>query len=286
MDEETLNRFLEKQGRTVNSLEDEDFDVYFDSFFARHNALIRKNLTLLEIYKTKQGFLARLFCTFRPITPCDGQWEPTKLTYGKRGSLHVPRDFCYLTETILSMDCRERGIFRTKDSASTVKQCIGVLQECIGTGRTFEETSTLLKRKFNVIDLTTAFKELLRLYDATVIPAELIGIMYKIARLADEEDQIVLCHLIFICIPKSNRHVLEATIYFLYAIHDIATNGGTDYKNNMNMEGFSTIMMPNLILRSNLTLNLEQVNLLVKFMKIFIMHFERIVQPDRDVLEA
>jgi hypothetical protein len=284
MDEAMLNRVLEKQARTVNSLEDKDFRVYFSSFFRQHDALIRKNLTLLEIFKTRQGLVAQIFYKFRAITTCD-QWEPTRLTYGRRGILYVPRDFCYLTETILSMNCREQGVFRTKNSAVSVEQCISILQECIGKNMSLGETSEVLREKFSVIDLTAAFKELLRMYEATIIPAELISIMYKIARLRDEEDQIVLCHLIFVSIPKSNRHVLEATIQFLYTVHDIATDNGTDYRNNMNMEGFSTIMMPNLILRPNLNLNLEQVNLLVKFMRIFIMHFESIVRLDKDVLE-
>jgi hypothetical protein len=81
-------------------------------------------------------------------------------------------------------------------------------------------------------------------------------------------------------LPKFNRHVLEATIYFLYLIHDVATNGGKEHENNMNMEGISTVMMPNILLKHTNEVGLEEVPILVKFMVDFISNFPMITRQN------
>ena len=51
------------------------------------------------------------------------------------------------------------------------------------------------------------------------------------------------------------------------------------------MEGISTIMMPNLILKPHNKLDLEQVGILKNFMNVFLENFRTIIQLDDSVLE-
>lgn len=280
-----LGSFFKKDLRTINGLGDCDFEIYKENFFNHYDGLIKKHFGPLERFKLKQGRLARVFFGHEPLKlSCKFEWVATRLNYGKDGELFVPRNFYILTETVLSLDCRVGGVFRVRNSMMTVKECVKVLNMCVEKNLSYEEARDLLVQDFNVIDLTTAFKEIIREYSTTIIPDDLIDVMSKISKVEDREKQIVLCQMLFISIPKPNRHVLEATIYFLYVIHDIATDRGVNYRNNMSMEGISTIMMPNLILKPHNELDLEQVGVLVNFMKVFFENFGTIIQLDEDVL--
>lgn len=283
---ESLRKSFERNLRTVNSLSDEDFSVYRSSFFDYYDDLMQKYFGAFERFRLRQGRLARMFFGHEMLKiPSKYEWVATRLSYGKEGELLVPRNFYILTETVLSMECRVGGIFRVRNSIMTVKECVRAINTYVERNLSYREARRLLVRDFNVIDLTTAFKEILREYSTTIIPENLIDTMFKISKVESKDDQVVLCHMLFISMPKTNRHVLEATIYFLYVIHDIATDKGTNHKDNMNMEGISTIMMPNLVIKPHSELDLEQVGVLVNFMKVFFENFGTIVQLDQNVLE-
>lgn len=286
MQEKILGNFFKKELRTINGLGDNDFEIYRENFFNYYNDLMRKYFGALERFKLRQGKVAKFFFGHETLKLLSKfEWVASRLNYGKDGELLVPRNFYILTETVLSLDCRVSGIFRVGNSLITVKECVKTLNTCVEKNFTYEEARTCLVRDFNVIDLTTAFKEIIRGYSTTIIPDDLVDVMFKISKIRDKEDQIILCQMLFISIPKPNRHVLEATIYFLYVIHDIVTDKGINYRDNMNMEGISTIMMPNLILKPHNELDLEQVGVLVNFMKLFFENFGTIIQLDNNVLE-
>lgn len=284
MEKEALGSFFKKDLKTINGLKDDEFETYSRNFFDYYDRLMKKYFGVLERFKLRQGRFARVLFGHEALKLSSKfEWVATRLSYGKEGELLVPRNFYLLTETVLSLDCKVSGIFRVRNSIMTVKECVRVLNMCVERNIPYEEARRILIRDFNVIDLTTAFKEVIRGYSSTIIPDGLFEVMSKISRVENKKDQIILCQMLFISIPKPNRHVLEATIYFLYAIHDIATDRGLNYRNNMNMEGISTIMMPNLILKPHNELDLEQVGVLVNFMKVFFENFGTIIQLDEHV---
>ncbi|ADM11521.1 Lrg1-like protein [Encephalitozoon intestinalis ATCC 50506] len=286
MERKSLGKPFERNLRTVNGLADGDFEIYKKSFFEYYDDLIRKYFGTFERFKLRQGKLARVFFSHDTLKlHSKYEWVVTRLSYGKEGELMVPRNFYILTETVLSLDCKVGGIFRVRNSITTIKECVDAINQYVSRNLSYGEARRLLIRDFNVIDLTTAFKEILREYSTTIIPESLIDTMFKIARIENRDDQIILCQMLFISMPKTNRHVLEATIYFLYVMHDIATDGGKNHKNNMNMEGISTIMMPNLVIKPHNELDLEQVGVLVNFMKMFFRDFAKIIQLDPNIME-
>ncbi|KAL7349599.1 Rho GTPase activating protein [Encephalitozoon intestinalis] len=286
MERKSLGKPFERNLRTVNGLADGDFEIYKKSFFEYYDDLIRKYFGTFERFKLRQGKLARVFFSHDTLKlHSKYEWVVTRLSYGKEGELMVPRNFYILTETVLSLDCKVGGIFRVRNSITTIKECVDAINQYVSRNLSYGEARRLLIRDFNVIDLTTAFKEILREYSTTIIPESLIDTMFKIARIENRDDQIILCQMLFISMPKTNRHVLEATIYFLYVMHDIATDGGKNHKNNMNMEGISTIMMPNLVIKPHNELDLEQVGVLVNFMKMFFRDFAKIIQLGPNIME-
>ncbi|KMV66127.1 RhoGAP domain-containing protein [Encephalitozoon cuniculi EcunIII-L] len=286
MEKRPLRRPHGKGLRTVNGLGEKDFEAYKRNFFEYYDDLIREYFGPFERFKLKQGRIARVLFGHDTLRlPSKYEWVVTRLSYGKEGELLVPRNFYILTETVLSLDCRVGGIFRVRNSITTIKECVKAINSCVDRNLSYSEARRLLIRDFNVIDLTTAFKEILREYSTTIIPESLIDTMFKIAKVENEEDQVILCQMLFISMPKTNRHVLEATIYFLYVIHDIATDKGKNHKDNMNMEGISTIMMPNLVIKPHSELDLEQVGTLVSFMRMFFANFATVVQLDPNILE-
>ncbi|KAL7347638.1 Rho GTPase activating protein [Encephalitozoon intestinalis] len=286
MERKSLGKPFERNLRTVNGLADGDFEIYKKSFFEYYDDLIRKYFGTFERFKLRQGKLARVFFSHDTLKlHSKYEWVVTRLSYGKEGELMVPRNFYILTETVLSLDCKVGGIFRVRNSITTIKECVDAINQYVSRNLSYGEARRLLIRDFNVIDLTTAFKEILREYSTTIIPESLIDTMFKIARIENRDDQIILCQMLFISMPKTNRHVLEATIYFLYVMHDIATDGGKNHKNNMNMEEISTIMMPNLVIKPHNELDLEQVGVLVNFMKMFFRDFAKIIQLDPNIME-
>ncbi|AFM98289.1 RhoGAP domain-containing protein [Encephalitozoon hellem ATCC 50504] len=286
MERKSLGKPFERSLRTVNGLDDKDFEVYRSSFFDYYDDLIRKYFGTFEIFKLRQGRFARMFFSHEMLKLSSKyEWVVTRLSYGKEGELMVPRNFYILTETVLSLDCKVGGIFRVRNSITTIKECVETINMCVRRNLSYGEARRILVRDYNVIDLTTAFKEILREYSSTIIPESLIDTMFKIAKVESREDQIILCQMLFISMPKTNRHVLEAMIYFLYVIHDIATDKGKNHKDNMNMEGISTIMMPNLVIKPHNELDLEQVGVLVNFMKMFFGNFAAIIQLDPNIME-
>lgn len=285
MERESLGSFFKRTLKTINGLEDDEFEVYKRECFMHHDGLARRHFGALERFRLRQGKFARMLFGHEAVQLEPGvEWVATRMSYGRDADLLVPRNFYILTEAVLSLDCRVSGIFRVRNSMITVKECVNTLNKCVKRSMSYEEARDLLVGKFNVIDLTTAFKEIIREYSTTIIPDNLIDVMFKISKVCCKKEQIALCQMLFISMPKPNRHILEATIYFLYVIHDIATDKGTNYRDNMNMEGISTIMMPNLILKPHNELDLEQVGVLVNFMKVFFENFRAIIQVDENVL--
>lgn len=269
---------FEEKFPTVNDLDDNDGSEYKKNYYTMHNYTIKTYLSSLDLQILNQTFIGKLFCSIK----CDAKinsdlWVYTDLRYGLK-SIFVPIDFYTLTETVLSLDCQVRGIFRVKNSVVTVEECISMLEEEIRNRTKFEDIRNRLAENFSVIDLTTAFKALVRNYEYSVIPENFLTIVFKMGNIDNKYDRMVVFHYFFISLPKFNRYLLEATIYFLYLIHDIATNNGKDYVNNMNMEGISTVMMPNLLLKDIKNVSLNKVPILVKFMKEFILNFPLIIK--------
>jgi hypothetical protein len=280
MDEILKRKLNSPKIDTINDLEDKDYIEYKKEYFISNENVIRKYFGYLDLAKLNQTFLGKFIFPIDKLAK-DGSnfWVSSGLKYGKK-NLFVPVDFYTLTETVLSLDVRVGGIFRVRNSLVTVKECVDMLEAEISNRSFFSEIRDRLAENFNVIDLTTAFKEVVRNYKHTTIPENLLGIVLKLSHIDDEVDRLVLYHYFYLSLPKFNRHLLEAIIFFLYLIHDIATDDGANYEDNMNMEGISTVMMPNLLLKNYNDIGLEQVPLLVNFMKEFILNFPKIVSQN------
>ncbi|WUR03522.1 Rho GTPase activating protein [Vairimorpha necatrix] len=278
--DEIKTRLEKKDMTTINDLEDIEFITYKKDFLNTHKTTIFNSLSYIEISKLNQTILGRWMYPVVSFAKDDIKfWIATTLKYGQR-NVFVPLNFYTLTETILSLDIKVGGLFRVRNSMATVKECVNMLEEGIYNRVSFKEIRDNLAENFNVIDLTTAFKEVLRSYKQTVIPESFLPIILKFSKLEDKNERLSLYHYLYLSLPKYNRHLLEATIYFLYLVHDIATNDGKDYTTNMDMEGISTVMMPNILLKNNNEVNLEEVSILVEFMKEFILNFSVIVQKN------
>lgn len=263
---------------TVNDLDDKESIEYKNNYYKDNVNIIRTYLTNLDLQILNHTFIGKLFSCNKYDAKMNSElWVYTDLRYGLK-SIFVPIDFFTLTETVLSLDCEVCGIFRVKNSVTTVEECISMLEEEIKNRTNFEDIRNRLAENFSVIDLTTAFKALVRNYEYSVIPDNFIDLIYKMGDIESKYDRMIVFHYFFVSLPKFNRYLLEATIYFLYLIHDIATKNGKDYNNNMNMEGISTVMMPNLLLKDIKNVSLNKVPILVKFMKEFILNFPLIVK--------
>lgn len=265
---------------TINDLDDKEFLEYKKEFYDANFIVISNALSYIEISKLNQTFLGRLMYPIVSFAKDDLKfWVSTNLKYGKR-NIFVPIDFYTLTETILSLDIKVGGLFRVRNSLSTVKDCVNMLERYIFNRTPFDEVRDKLTETFNIIDLTTAFKEVIRNYKQTVIPDTFLPIILKCNKIEDKNERLKLYHYLYLSLPKYNRHILEATIFFLYLIHDIATNEGEDYTTNMDMEGISTVMMPNILLKKENDVSLDEVSILVDFMKEFILNFSTIVRKN------
>ncbi|KAF9761837.1 Rho-GTPase-activating protein LRG1 [Nosema granulosis] len=280
MDENIIKKKSIKILRTINDLEEDEYLSYREEYYNTNKELIKKYLNLFDTVQLKQNFWGRTFFHMSDLADDkDVFWVSSSLKYGMK-NVFVPIDFYTLTETVLTLDCRVRGIFRVRNSMITVKECVNMLEVELKNRTSFKDIRNKLAENFNVIDLTTAFKEITRNYKTTVIPENCLKIIFKCFDTKDKAERLILYHYLYISLPKFNRHILEATIYFLYLIHDLATNGGKEYENNMNMEGISTVMMPNLILKENNNVSLDQVPLLVEFMVEFIANFPNITKQN------
>ncbi|TBU19708.1 RhoGAP domain-containing protein [Ordospora colligata] len=279
-------RSAKKDVRTVNGLGDDDFEAYRSIFFWHYDDLLKKYFGRLQRFKLRQSKLARLFFEYKALrTLEDEMWVPTSFKYSDDAELFVPKNFYILTETILSLDCKVDGMFRIGNSIEVINECVNTINECVNKEVPYEDAKENLVSSFSVIDMTTAFKQILREYPTTIVPEDLIDTILEISKVDSNEDRLVLCHMLFLAMPKPNRHVLEATINFLYAVHDISTNKGTDYERKMNIEGISTVMMPNLVLKSRNQFDLDHIETLVGFMKVFFENFARIVCLDENIAE-
>ncbi|EEQ81786.1 hypothetical protein NCER_101639 [Vairimorpha ceranae BRL01] len=280
MEEILKNKMNTEKMETVNDLDDREFIEYKKNFCSVHSFIIEKYCNYWEICRLNQTFLGRIFFPIDKILRNDSRlWISSNLKYGNKHVL-VPIDFYTLTETILSLDVRIGGLFRVRNSMITVKECVDMLEREIYNRSSFKDIRDKLAESFNVIDLTTAFKEILRNYKHSVIPEGFLPIIIKLFSVDKQEDRLILYHYLYISLPKFNRHILEATIFFLYLIHDIATVDGSDYTNNMDMAGISTVIMPNLLLKNVQDFSLAEVSLLVEFMKEFILNFKTIAQKN------
>ncbi|KAH9412285.1 Rho GAP domain-containing protein [Ordospora pajunii] len=280
------SRTASRDVRTVNGLGDEDFEVYRSIFFWHYDDLLKKYFGRFQRFRLRQSKLARMFFEYKAFREST-EWEgvSTSFRYGDDAELFVPRNFYILTETILSLDCKVDGIFRIGNSIEVINECVGIINECVDNNVSYEDAKQCLASRFSVIDMATAFKQVLREYPTTIVPEELMDTMLVISKVGNSEDQLVLCRMLFLAMPKPNRHVLEATINFLYTVHDISTNKGTDYEGKMNIEGISRIMMPNLVLKSHNQVDLDNIETLVNFMKMFFENFAQIVCLDENVAE-
>lgn len=280
MEENIIKKKSIKIVRTINDLEDDEYMSYKKEYYESNKILIAKYFNYIDLAKLQQNFWGRTFFPMADLAKDkDVFWVSSTLKYGMK-NVFVPIDFYTLTETVLTLDCRVRGIFRVRNSMITVKECVNMLEVELKNRTSFKDIRNKLAENFNVIDLTTAFKEITRNYKTTVIPDSCLKLIFKCFNTTEKSERLVLYHYFYVSLPKFNRHVLEATIYFLYLIHDIATNGGKEYENNMNMEGISTVMMPNLLLKKNNDVSLDQVPILVDFMVEFIANFPTIIKQN------
>ncbi|ELQ74479.1 Rho GTPase-activating protein [Trachipleistophora hominis] len=263
MNESYINQRLTEKQLTVNDIDDEDVRAYLENFVEENLNVLRSVFSVIEL-RTIPGanYIPNVY-KFKEFSRENGELQPTRLKYSY-SELYIPSELNEIMEFFLTLDLTQRGIFKRSPSIVIVEAAIKDFEECMRTRSSIHEKLA----RYDAITIPSVFKNVFNYYEMPLFPKEFVDYFCRIKRLPRIDDQHTALKFLLLCMPRTNRSTLEAVIRFIEIVHELASQKDEEHQEHMDFSGFVSVMMPKLMLKSNIRVRLENLKDLIDMLLI------------------
>lgn len=199
----------------------------------------------------------------------------------------VPKHFNLISDIILNKPFDQNGLFSVNSTKQRLRTANSLLQDIVEHKVSEEKGKELFDRNFDLIDSCEVYKTLLRSFNCCIIPNGYINIIIKINSIHDNiinnnnnndnitDDKLILTKAMYYSLPFNNRNILESNVMLCYKIC-LKTSQMENKEKQMDLDGISIVMMPNLFLKKDKDIEIEKVLELVSFCKYFYKAFPEV----------
>ncbi|KRH92377.1 putative Rho GTPase-activating protein domain, Rho GTPase activation protein [Pseudoloma neurophilia] len=264
MNEDRITGYLKKFVESINDIHTPAFDAYKECFIKNNIIVIKKYVSFT---KRSTIFLRNIlntkFFNFNgTFFKKNVSFSYTRIRLGKFKNL-IPFEINCIMESILTKELNISGLFRQSTTIQNLNDCHLTVNQSKTLSK-LECINNLLK--FDLITLTSVYKQLYDQYPMSLVPKWLVYEFIKVSDISDiNEKNIMLKYLIY-NLPKANRNLLDSITAFFAMIQHLIEN--TDNSPvNMDMHGFAVVMMPKIFLKNNNKLELTEINKLIDILE-------------------
>ncbi|TBU06755.1 RhoGAP domain-containing protein [Hamiltosporidium tvaerminnensis] len=205
-------KLLQPRIESINDLNKDLYRKYILDYIDNHYTLISRYYSVISItiIRNDLDFLEKLiYNTEFKRTNCS--YLRCNIKYGQR-DVKIPMEFKILMDAILKRDLRQEGLFRKVPVYTDLKMARDDYIGGVLAGENIRYLRNVLK-KFDVICLTSLFKELFNLYNTPVFPEKYLKLLLVIAKMKDhsmENRNISYSNEKEICEEKLDKEILCA----------------------------------------------------------------------------
>lgn len=262
--------------RSINDLSVDEQKSYITEYINENAGVISKNLGWLMPTKLKQNFIGSSLLKVHAIKSHARFMIRSNLSFSEN-PLEIPSNLHIIGEIILEKDFSQKGIFRINSTRARVRAAKTLLYDIMEKRIEIEKGKELFHKNFDLIDAAETYKQLLRGFNSTIISESYIPIILKIEKILDPEEKMICTRALIYSLPFLNRKILENHIYICYSIIEkIQSQGHPDEQ--MDIAGISSVMMPNIILKSKQNIAISEVLILVPFTKYLFLEFKNLIK--------
>ncbi|ELA47223.1 hypothetical protein VCUG_01323 [Vavraia culicis subsp. floridensis] len=258
MNETYIETKLSEKNLTIDDISDEEYREYLEYFVNTNMDVLRTVFSLIEVRTIPDSVYIPNMYKFKEFTRENVKLEPTRLKYSYR-ELNIPSDLNQIMEFFLTLDLTQTGIFKRSPSVVVMEAAIKDFEECMQAQENIHEKMI----QYDGITVSSVFKNVFNYYEMPILPKEFVDYFCRIKRLSDVKEQHIAIKFLLLCLPKKNRNALEAVIRFIEIVHGLADKRDLDRTKHMDFPGFVSVMMPKLMLKSNIRIRIENLKDLI-----------------------
>lgn len=280
MNELLVSTFLKHTIKSINDLNIEEFKNYKKNFTKKY----KRSLSIFSYFEkmdfTTNSILYRNLRGIREVYSEKMIFSHTRVKTGSK-MIMIPLEVETEMEIIFSKDLNERGLFRRSASIIDVKECSEMLKSELEKDLNGPKAAKKLK-KYDIITHTVVFKNLFDNYDP-IFPNRFRSQLKKISKIENSSEKLILVKFCMLALPDSNRFFLDSVCKFFYCIQFIVSDKGTDYSENMDMNGFAAVMGPKLFLKNGNIKDMEEISNLIGILGFIFKNYNEIFKVE-DIL--
>ena len=273
-----LTESIKNKLKTFNSLSKNDQIKERNDFINKHSDILSKHIGYFNGKKLKSTFWWDLVFTTEEIIIAHRNETICKFSFSEEG-VSTPKQFDLIGKIIINKKFDQNGLFRVNSTKQRLRTANSLLQDIIEERVNEEKGLELFNKNFDLIDCCELYKVLLRSFNTTIIPNTFINIILKINEIEDENNKKICTKAMYYALPNNNRMILESNVMLCYRIC-VKTSTMTNADKQMDLDGMSIVMMPNLFLMKDQDIEIERVLDLVEFCKYFYRIFPEICKVD------
>jgi RhoGAP domain len=263
---------------TINDLNWQEFIDVRRRFVDQHKEVINKNLGSFASDKLKQNLLGSVLMHVEEIHIKKDYMQSTKLRFSKN-KIEIPKNLEILGDMIYGSETIQKGIFRINSTKARVRAATTLLYDMVEMRVDESKGKSMFKKNFDLIDTCETYKQLLKTFNTRIIPKNFIPMILAIEKIQNYEEKIVCTKAFVYLIPTLNRKILENTIFLAHTIAEKSKRFKQE-NHQMDIEGISTVMMPNIILGYDVPSDMNFVLTLVGFNKFIFKEFKNLIKID------
>ncbi|KAL6121721.1 hypothetical protein NUSPORA_01306 [Nucleospora cyclopteri] len=272
----SLDQALSIKKKGINGMNYDEDTHYTQSYLKKNSGIINKYFGFIGSRRIKKSYFWSIFYEISEIQVYEKNLTCTKFKFCEE-NIYIPKTLDLISETILSKKFDKNGLFRVNSTKQRLRTASALLYDIVEQRVNVTKGKQLLDKNFDLIDCCELYKELLRSFNTTIIPKSYIDLIVRISDISNIDDKIICCKAIYYSLPKNNRSILESNIFVCYKICEKMEKSKTHLQ-QMDLDGISIVMMPNLFLEKDQDIEIEKVLVLVEFCKYFYSNFPLICQ--------
>lgn len=270
--EKYIKENLSNMTISIHDINDEELDNYLKTFVNQNRCILKKVFNVFEIKKLSNFWIFSKLFGSEELQRDGIEYVPTRIKYSYR-NIMIPYDLNEMMEFMLTKDFSEPGLFKKSPSRELEEKASEEFRQCLKT-RT-ELNKALSKYDANVI--SAVFRRIFNYYRMSIIPKEYIEYFSRIKKLKHESQKRISLKFLLLCMPSKNLTTLEAVVKFIDIICELTNKSAKNHKEYMNLYGFTTVMMPNLMLKGNENLLVNNAIDLVDVLYIVFKDFKQLI---------
>lgn len=273
---DTFESVCKTKIRTINDLPIDEQEIYITKFINKNSKIIKKNLGFMMPVKLRKGIVGSMIMKIPEIITIERYMVLSDQRFSE-GAILIPKSIHTAGNLILEKDFKQKGIFRVNSTKSRLRAAKTLLYEIVEERIDYEKGKRLFHKNFDLIDAAEIYKQLLREFNTTIVPEELLPMILKAQSITDAKEKEICTAALLFYLPYSNRKILESHVFMCYSIVEKVQERKME-NFHMDISGISSVMMPNIFLKSSKNVAISDVLALVSFTKFLFREFKELIK--------